>query len=188
MADTAPRRERMTHREFLEWEARQPDRFEFCDGLVRMMAGGTRDHARIQKNALAALAQRLKGRPCEPFGSDMKVQTFSGAVYHPDLTIDSTPGRGDDTISETPTVIIEVLSRSTRERDLTEKLPNYKATKSVQEILFIETTRQHVMIWRREAQGWVESEVAHPELAVTLHSVDAAISMAEIYDKVEFTG
>ena len=82
----------MTLAEFLEWEARQPLRYEF-DGIGPVaMTGGTRAHTRIQRNLAVTVTNRLRGRPCEFLGSDFKFKVAKGNVRYPDGMIACTPG------------------------------------------------------------------------------------------------
>ena len=76
-------RKSMTLAEFLEWEERQPLRYEF-DGVGPVaMVGGTAGHADIQANLAAALRTRLRGKPCRFYGSDLKFQVADGQVRYP---------------------------------------------------------------------------------------------------------
>lgn len=184
MADGAMKSRRMTTREFLEWEAKQPHKHEFVDGLIRMMAGGTKNHDRIRRNLSNLLTMRLRGQRCEPFGPDMQVQTFPGPLYYPDMLVDCGVNDGEARQADRPTVIFEVLSKTTRETDLTEKLPNYQATPAVQEIVFIDQARMLCMVWRREPEGWEESEVSRPDQPLQLRSIGVELGFAEIYEGV----
>lgn len=184
MADSAFTSRRMTTREFLEWEERQPNKHEFVDGLIRMMAGGTKNHDRIRRNLSNVLTVRLRGQRCEPFGPDMQVQTFPGPLYYPDMLVDCGSIDGDAREADRPTVIFEVLSKSTRETDLTEKLPNYQATPAVQEIVYIDQARMHCMVWRRTADGWAESEICRPDETLALASIGVALTFADLYEGV----
>jgi len=51
--------------EFLAWERAQEERYEFVDGLVRMMVGGTLAHARIKGNVYASSREQVGGSGCE---------------------------------------------------------------------------------------------------------------------------
>lgn len=176
----------MTTREFLEWEAKQARKHEFEDGLIRIMAGGTKRHEKIKVNLVSALRSKLRGKPCEPYGSDLQVQTFPGPVYYPDVTVDCGTDEGDDTMADKPTVVFEVLSQSTRTEDISNKLPNYQATPAVQQIVYVDTARMHCMVWRRTAEGWEESEVARPDEALALDALGCTLTFAEIYEGVGF--
>jgi Putative restriction endonuclease len=64
----------MTLAEFLEWEERQPMRYEF-DGVGPVaMSGGTALHAAIQRNLVITFGGRLRGKPCQFLGSDLKIR------------------------------------------------------------------------------------------------------------------
>jgi len=186
MADTAQRApKRLTVREFLEWEERQPLRYELVNGLVRMMAGGARNHNTVKGNIFAVLHAALRGKPCRPFDSDTKVPTAEGQSYYPDVVVDCGEAGGQSPQAAAPTVIFEVLSPPTREKDLDEKLPHYKATSSIREIIYVEPDRMHLMIWRRSADGWIEDEVVHPDAALALTSIGVSLPMSVIYEDVE---
>lgn len=74
----------MTLAEFLVWEERQPLKYEF-DGFGPVaMTGGTAGHALIQSNLAFAVGGRLRGKPCQFAGSDLKIQVADGHIRYPD--------------------------------------------------------------------------------------------------------
>ena len=74
--------------EFLAWEDEQPERYEFLDGLVRMMTGGTEDHDRLSVNLIALLRNALRGGPCSVHASNLKVVSRAGnASMYPELFV-----------------------------------------------------------------------------------------------------
>jgi Uma2 family endonuclease len=77
-------RKPMTLAEFLAWEERQPVRYEFDGTGPVAMTGGMRAHARTQRNLAFALTGRLRGKPCEFLGSDLKIKTSDDHVLYPD--------------------------------------------------------------------------------------------------------
>lgn len=186
MADSATRTpKRLTLREFLEWEEGQQGRYELLDGLVRAMAGGNQAHSAVKRNILAALHNRLGDGPCRAFDSDLKV-VAANQSYYPDAIVDCGEPDPRSTHATSPTIVFEVLSSSTREDDFAIKLPNYQATPSIKQIVFVELSRMHVMYWLRTEAGWIEDEVAHPEAAVALDPISQTLPMAEIYTGVRF--
>ncbi len=75
--------------EFLTWEADQPERWELVAGEPRLMAGGTQVHALIASNLIAFLRPKLRGGPCRPSGSDLRIPIpKTGNLRYPDVTID----------------------------------------------------------------------------------------------------
>ena len=102
-------RKPMTLAEFLEWEEGQPLRYEF-DGVGPVaMVGGSVRHAQIQRNLAFALTARLRGKPCQFLGSDLKIQTEEDHARYPDGIVICSPLTGSETIVDAPVVIFEVL-------------------------------------------------------------------------------
>jgi Uma2 family endonuclease len=182
---TLPARKPMTLAEFLEWEARQPLRYEF-DGIGPVaMTGGTRAHTRIQRNLAVAVTNRLRGRPCEFLGSDFKFKVAKGNVRYPDGMIACTPGEQKDTMIEDPVVVFEVLSASTAGDDLTIKAPEYEATPSVQRYVMLEQDRIGAIAYFRSGDLWTH-EVIVGDSPLPIPEVDLVIPLPELYEGVVF--
>ena len=81
---------RWTWEEYLEWEERQPLKYELVDGQVRAMAGGTTEHDAICNNLRFELRNRLQGKPCRQRGPDIKVRAGENSRY-PDALVDCGP-------------------------------------------------------------------------------------------------
>src|SRR5574337_356136 len=99
--------------EFLAWEEREPLRYEFDGFRPVAMTGGTLAHARIQRNLAFVITGRLRGKPCEFLGSDIKVKTADDHVRYPDGFVVCSGGVNTSTIMTDPVIIFEVLSPST---------------------------------------------------------------------------
>ena len=82
---------RMSAEEFLAWEAAQDHKAEFDGSRPTAMVGATFAHAAIQRNVLVALATRLRGSRCQPFGSDTMVDVGNGRYRYPDAVVACTP-------------------------------------------------------------------------------------------------
>lgn len=76
--------------EFLVWDERQPVRYEFDGFHPVAMMGGTLAHDRIMRRLHRCLEDRLAGRPCEPFGPDVKI-IVDGKARYPDALVTCTP-------------------------------------------------------------------------------------------------
>ena len=96
-----------TLKQFLAWEERQEFKHEFDGFQPEAMTGGTAAHEYIKVNLITALTNRLRGKPCRPYGSDLKVQIGS-KVRYPDAFVVCTPVAPKDTMVPDPVVIFEV--------------------------------------------------------------------------------
>jgi Uma2 family endonuclease len=172
---------------FLAWEGRQDERFERLDGVVRMMSGGTSGHDLIAANLIAALRPRLRGGPCAVQGSNLKVVArAAGAVMYPDLFVRCSPLESTATTCETPVVVIEVLSTSTAQRDLTRKKYAYQSIPSVAAIVYVSQREPWVDIVRRTEHGWADGYVEGMDAILELPEIKVALPLAEIYEDVAF--
>src|ERR1700712_2263035 len=107
---------------------------ELDNGVIRMMAGGTARHARVQGNIFLALGMRLRGTGCTPFNSDMAARTRGDSVRYPDVSVycGRNEERDDDALAfDDPRIVFEVLSAGTARTDLRIKLDEYKALPSI---------------------------------------------------------
>ena len=149
----------MTAEAFLDWLESRPEteRWELIEGEpVRLMAPTTFGHALIKDNVVAALrsalAVRGPGRPCRVVSDGPAVRRADDDrnFYQPDAVV--TCVADIDPMAFTvpdPVVIIEVLSPSTRSRDLTAKMRGYFALPSVHHYLLIEPRKRLIVHMRR---------------------------------------
>jgi len=179
---------RWTLEEFLAWEERQPVKHEFVDGEVRLMTGVTQGHDQIVMNVAIALAGRLRGSPCRPRGSDLRVVTGNGNVRYPDVVVDCGPFRRESRDVSEPVAILEVLSRSTAWTDLHEKLRDYDATPAVRQYVVIAQDQPKLVVWERDPSDRlaIASSLDGLEGTLTSASVEAELRMDEIYEGLGF--
>jgi Uma2 family endonuclease len=85
--------------------------------------------------------------------------------------------------AETPIIIVEVLSNSTRRLDETIKKLAYQAIPTLQEYVLVEQDFVDVEVCRRNA-GWVSEHYFMGE-NVTFESVGLTLPIEEIYYRVE---
>ena len=113
-----PDRPSMSAEEYLAWEPTQEERYEYWDGEVVAMSGGTRNHNRIAFNFSKLLDDALVDRPCEVYITDVKVQVEPGQKYfYPDVVVTCDEHDNDPQLVQFPSLIIEVLSPSTEATD-----------------------------------------------------------------------
>jgi len=182
---------RMTPEEYLAWEATQQERHEYIGGEIFAMTGARLNHNRIVVNALVFLRQGLRGRPCEVFGSDLKLQIDAASVFvYPDVMVtcdtrDTADGAGVSI--RHPWLIVEVLSESTAAFDRGGKFELYRQVDSLTHYLLVEQTRPYAELFRKNAQGeWVlQPLVAADTLRIERpHAFDWPV--ATLFDGVSF--
>ena len=118
------------------------------------MTGGTRAHADIQANLAAALRTRLRGKPCQFYGSDLKIRTADDHIRYSDGFVTCTGGENASTIVSDPVVIFEVLSPSTAAMDRIIKAREYQAMPSVKRYVMLEQDRIGATAYTRASDDW----------------------------------
>ena len=180
---------KFTWTEYQKLDAASEVRHEFVNGEVYAMAGATGNHNRISLNVAAELHQALKGKPCEPFTVDMKLRIELGMDeigYYPDVMVVCDPEDRNQLFRSAPTVIFEVLSKSTRRIDTREKLLAYQAIPSLQVYVMLEQTCKRAMIHRRSNNWWPEI-VEGDDALVTLDEIGVKLLLKDIYARVDWS-
>lgn len=167
--------------QYLKDEINRKEKHELIDGQIYAMAGANANHERISSNISRKFGNYLEASPCEPFGSDMKVKAGS-KFFYPDVIVDCQFDETQAYYTETPIIIVEVLSKSTRKMDKTTKRFSYINIPSLQEYVLIEQDIVDIEVIRR-SEGW---QSRHYFLGDTVHfaSIDLTLSVEEIYHRV----
>jgi Uma2 family endonuclease len=173
----------MTREEFLTWEAGQELRHEFDGFQPIAMTGGTVMHARLQRNLAITVGGRLRGTPCEFYGSDLKIETAKGYRY-PDGFVACSPAPGDATIISDPVVIFEVLSDSTEGTDLVTKNHEYAAIASVRRYIALSQNDMAGTMFERIGEDWV-GHLLGAASTIRMPEIGVEVALADLYDEVE---
>ena len=173
---------------FLAWEARQRLRHELIDGVVHRMAGGTRAHDLIATNVVGLLHEQLRGTPCQVHGSNLKVRSPAEAVVYPDAFVRCGPVADDVTVVDDPVLVVELLSKRTREYDMYGKQLACYAIPSLHHLLLIEPGTVAVRLESRQPDGtWLlrlfrdlgsTAEIDEPRLSLPLRAICAGTALA----------
>ncbi len=179
----------ITPEEYLADEENSPIKHEYYDGQIYAMAGGTNAHAILCSNVSAALVVQLLGKPCRAVSSEQRVKVeATGLHVYPDTTVYCENARFDGTGGTNlldPTIIIEVLSRSTSAYDRGDKFDHYKRIESLQDYVLIEQTRVHVEHFHRLENGdWLLRSFDDLNDTLALPSVDCRVTLSQIYEGV----
>jgi Uma2 family endonuclease len=172
----------LTIEDYLEGELHSEFRHEYIDGQVYAMAGASSNHNRIVANLSRELGNHLRHSSCEPFASDMKVQIESH-FYYPDVLVVCDHQSNDYGVTDSPLIIVEVLSKATRKIDHTLKRKAYQRLSSLQEYVLIEQDFVDVEICRR-ANHW-QSEHYFLGDSVYFQSLDLTLPVTTLYERVD---
>jgi Uma2 family endonuclease len=177
--------------EYIELEIQCETRNEFINGEIIPMSGATPNHNRITGNLYAALNFALKRKPYEVFVADQRLWIPRKRIYtYPDIVLvqgalELQEGR-KDTITN-PLIIVEVLSKSTGNYDQTDKFAAYRTIPSFQEYILIDQYSFRIEHYvKTEPRKWVFQEYDESDVSFCLTSIPFEISLADLYDKVEF--
>jgi Uma2 family endonuclease len=175
----------MTLAAFLDWEARQALRYEFDGSQPVAMTGGTAAHAAIQRNLAIAIGSRLRGKPCQFYGNDLKIEVV-GKIRYPDgfVVCSAIPPR--DKVVRDPVVIFEVLSEATARIDLVTKNHEYAATASVQRYVVLSQSEIAGTVFERKGGDWVGHLLA-AESILRMPEIGIEVPFAELYEGIDLT-
>jgi Uma2 family endonuclease len=180
-------RHRYTMEDYLAVEEMSAVRHEYLDGEIYAMAGGTPEHAALSAAVVVLLGSKLRGGPCRPYSSDLRVRVpATGLATYPDAAvICGEPAR--DATSPThvvnPCVLVEVLSASTEAYDRGEKREHYEQLEALREYVLVAQEQRCVEVYARASREapWVRRACGAGGIA-ELPSLGVAIDVDELYD------
>jgi Uma2 family endonuclease len=173
--------------EYLEDEWERNQKYEYYKGEIFAMAGVGPRHNILFRNVFGDLAYRLKGKPCRPYGSDMRIHIPENTLFtYPDISIicgSILPSPFDKNTAIQPAAIIELLSPSTRAYDKGMKFKLYRDIPTLQEYILIDSEAISVEVFRRNTADMWESEVCN-QLSQTLliKTVQLSLLLEDIYE------
>lgn len=178
--------------EYLELEASAAFKSEYHDGKLTPITGGSTNHNQIIINLIAFLKFSLKGKGYRQFASDVRLWIPAVRRYtYPDLmVVQGEPLYHDDRTDtiENPTVIVEVLSKSTQDYDHGDKFNAYRTISTFQEYVLIDQYKQQVEHYVKTAEKrWSFREYDASDQLLLLEKAPLEISFADLYDEVDFT-
>lgn len=181
----------LTPAEYLAFERQSEIKHEYFRGELFAMSGASRQHVRIAVNVTILLGNQLKRRGCDIFNSDMRVKVSPTGLYtYPDLVVVRGRPRFEDRELDTllnPTVVVEILSKSTEAYDRGEKFAQYRTLETLTDYLLISQDRALVERFTRQESGlWLFSDSIGLDAVMPIESIQCQLPLAEVYDRVEF--
>jgi len=195
-------KKKFTVEEYLEFEKTSLEKHEFYKGeIFRMpghgellaMSGASIKHNIIFSNLFTGLGIRLKGKSCQPYGPDMRINIPENSLYtYPDISIicgDLQNSNEDEDSVVGPIILIEILSPSTRSYDQGEKFRLYRDIPSLKKYVIVDTEAVRIDVYSINDKGhWELEEYKSMTAQFTLTSVDIIIPVSEVYERTKITG
>lgn len=175
-------------REYLEMENEATEKHEYYKGEIFAMSGAGNRHNIISVNIIASLHNSLKGKTCQPYGSDMRIHIPENTLFtYPDISVicgDVVSSKEDKNTSTNPTIIIEILSPSTRNYDRGVKFMLYRAIPTLKEYVLVEAESIHVEQFGINKDGlWQLKEYSNKTDQLILESILVTLLLADVYDR-----
>jgi Uma2 family endonuclease len=182
MVDIAHKR--ASYAEYLAFTETSELKYEYIDGEIVAMSGGTIAHGRLIGRVTALISRALEGRPCLVLPAEVRVRIRAAdRTTYPDLFVvcDGVEADPDDDHAViNPTVIVEVLSSSTADADRGDKFAAYRRLRSLREYVLVSQLERRIDVYRRDGRRWQLDEYRQGD-KLALESIAVVIAVDEIY-------
>ena len=181
----------LTPEEYLALERQAETKHEYVDGEVFAWAGASRKHNLIALNIAGELRQQLKGKPCEVYPGEMRVKAPASRAYvYPDVVVVCGEPKFEDDYVDTllnPTIVFEVLSKSTESYNRLAKSTYYRTIESLSEYLLVAQEEYRVEQYvKQDAGRWLLTEVRSLDSVIELESIGCSLALRDIFDRISF--
>ena len=186
-----PNKKFISEQNYLEAERLATEKHEYFQGEIFAMSVASDAHNVISSNCMIDIGSKLKGKKCRPYGSDMRMNIPENTLYtYPDLSVYCNKIETLDNERDTakkPTVIFEILSKSTRNYDQGEKFTLYREIPTLKEYILIDS--QKVKVYRHTKtsdSSWILTEFSSINDSFEIKSLEIEMNLIDIYEDVEF--
>ncbi len=187
MAETVPHT--MTVEAFYVWQLDQDERYELVEGVpvpLRPATGASNLHDTILVNCIGELGERLRGKACRVVSANTALRTSARNARRADVAVDCAPPVKGSYEAHKPTVVIEVLSPSTRRFDEITKLDEYRRHPTLRHILLIDPDAIRARLYSRpEGGAWADEGLVGADARVAFDAIDVTLELGALYDRVE---
>ncbi len=177
--------------EYFDLEATSGSKHEYWDGAIFAMVGASLNHNIIAGNLFRKLGNALEEKSCRVFTSAMRVRTPNGLYTYPDISVVCGEIKLTDDDLDTlanPTVLVEVLSKSTARYDRSGKFEMYQTIDCLSEYVLIEQREISVEQFVKDEQGAWRLAATYKDTTddVAFSSLGIGVPLLDIYHDVEF--
>ena len=180
---------KLTPEEYFAWEEKQLEKYEYIDGEVYAMGGGSKNHSLISVRIIALFSNHLENSGCETGNSDLRVNIAGTDNYtYPDISV--TCDERDEATSQYityPCLIVEVLSSSTEAYDRGGKFRMYRNNPVLQDYLLVSSTSIEMDLYHKNDAGdWIILNYKEGEI-VELKSIHLSVPIEQVYRGLTLT-
>ncbi|MDJ0795307.1 MAG: Uma2 family endonuclease [Calothrix sp. MO_167.B12] len=181
-----------TPEEYLALEEQAEFKSEYRDGEIVLMTGGTTNHNQIALNLAASIKIATKNQNYRVYIADVRlwIPKYRQYTYPDVMVIEGQPiytGTSTTTVTN-PSLIVEVLSKSTQNYDQGNKFLYYRSIPEFQEYILIDQYQYHVMHYVKTADGkWIFDEIEGESANLSLETIDFEITLSDLYEQVDFS-
>lgn len=173
--------------DYLEMENSFLEKHEYYKGEIFTMSGAKVPHNFIARNLLALLTQNLRGKPCQPFGSDLRIHAEANTLFtYPDISIicgEIITLNNDNYNVLNPSVLIEVLSNATKNYDRGEKFKLYRDIATLKEYILVDSESVNIEAFRLNAnKHWELEEYDKSNEIFPIQTINTSLLLIDIYD------
>jgi Uma2 family endonuclease len=185
VSEAAPKYNFISPQEYLDLERASDEKHEYFDGQIIAMGGASLKHGKISANLMIKIGSFLENKQCNVLAETMRVATESRDAYmYPDLVIYCGKEELEDDQFDTllnPSVIIEILSPSTRGVDKGRKFLYYQEIKSLTEYFMIDTVKQRVYIAKKSANHQWFFDTPVETGSIFIETINFSLPLYDIY-------
>jgi Uma2 family endonuclease len=179
----------LTPEEYFAWSAKQLEKYEYINGKVYAMSGGSKNHSLISVRFITLFANHLEDSDCETGNSDLRVNIVETNNYtYPDVSV--TCDERDKTTTQYityPCLIVEVLSDSIEAYDRGSKFRMYRHNPSLQDYLLVSSTSIEMDLYHKNDAGdWIIINYQAEDI-IELKSINFSFAIAQVYRNLDLT-
>ena len=183
-------KQKVSIEDYLEMENASSEKHEYYKGEVFAMSGAKMPHNEISSNLMTTLGQKLKGKKCKPYSSDVRIHIKSNTLFtYPDISVicgETVTLNNDDYNVLNPIVIIEILSPSTKNYDRGEKFKLYRDIPTLKEYILADSESIHIEVFRlNESNHWELEEYNTINDHLSIKAINETLPLFEIYEGVK---
>lgn len=189
---TAIQKPYLSEKEYLEEERKASFKSEYYKGEVFAMSGASKEHNKVVASVIVELGQYLKGKKCSIMPSDIRVYNPANTLYtYPDAVVACEEEKYLDNEFDTllnPTIIVEVLSKTTEDYDRGTKFMLYRSIPSLQNYMLVSSLEYSIEIYTRNGEQWILNAATEPESELYLSAIDYRFTLKDMYVQVPELG